>query len=138
MSKFKLGDRVKIVSYMGKETKTSCYEIGHVGTVLEVDDDNTVKLGPKLSVNWVDIEDLKKVKKPGRPRKEKPIQYIVIYDERSGDPHKLFKTRKEMKDWIKEALDDENIINSSIKAYKLDHELVVGHQVTLRKKRETK
>ena len=53
----------------------------------------------------------------GRPKKEKPVKYIAIYDENDADPVKEFTSKKELKVWLLEAQENEDIDFDSIKAY---------------------
>lgn len=63
----------------------------------------------------------------GRGRNEKvlPIKYVVFYEENDGDPMKTFSTNKELKGWLSEAKDDEDIDFSSIRVFEVKKELKV-------------
>src|SRR5690349_10645531 len=111
--KFKKGDRVKVTGNYGKDFKDSpgvvlAYDGDHISVEFDNhidghDGDGSGKQGYcwKLPISMVT-----RVNHRGRPSKEKPPMFIVTYDLRSGDPSKVFYSRKELNDWILKAHDD--------------------------------
>ncbi len=75
------------------------------------------------------------VTRRGRPRKEKPIKFIVKYDIRSGDPLEEFTSKAELNKWLEEARDNENIIFNSIKVYGIKEEYEVKLNFSLKVKK---
>ncbi len=61
---------------------------------------------------------------------EKPVKFIVIYEESGDDPHKTFTSRKELMEWIKEAKEDEDIDFDTIQVYPAGKELRVEFKTT--------
>ena len=126
MAKFKVGDRVKIrVDCSGCITD-------EVYTLMRgyVSGGNKYKLvarggkiegngcGCHCQHNWIKFSR-------GRPRKEKQVKYIAIYEENNVDPVKKFTSRKELIDWIKEAKEDEDIDFDSIEVFEVNKRLEV-------------
>ena len=113
MAKFKFGDRVKVNNRYSFKN-----DIGVVSDVLS-DDAYEVKVPGchDPSFGWFyEEKDLISLK-GGRPKKEKPVQFIAFYDETDGDPAKKFTSKKELNEWLKEAQKDGNIIFDSIEVF---------------------
>jgi len=115
--KYKVGDKVEIM----RDT-TSRHGKGHIGTITEIRG-HSCRVSPGVEGNWSNLDDLKLASKRGRPKKEKQVKYIAIYDENDVDPVKKFYSRKETTEWIKEAKEDESIDFDSIEVYTVNEKL---------------
>lgn len=127
--KFKVGDRVRVVNteYAPEANNKVTVITRIVGSSYELAHRDCNGIWSEGHLELV----------TGHPKKVKFYQFVVIYDRTSGDPHELFYTKKALIDWCLEAWDDTNIINDSIKVYRLGDELSVNRKVEInvRKKR---
>lgn len=126
---FKIGDKVKI-----KQNCSGCRS-GEIGVLKDKHGDGDLFAMTKNceGTDGCSCESNWELAKRGQSVEEKPMQFIVIFDEPDGDPHKLFATKKEMEKWVRTALSDSEVINDSMIAYELGRELKIGHKITFRK-----
>lgn len=123
---FKVGDKVKIVK-IDSISAIDKKDLGKQGVIIEkgVNNDHPYRVEFKnKETNIFNDDEMKKIGR-GRPKKEKLVKYIAIYNETDGDPAKKFFTLKELKTWIKEAKENENIIFDSIEVYPVSERLEV-------------
>ena len=135
MTKFKVGDRVKIVNPNSGYKKYKDM-IGKIDDFNKANGHYYVKFSDGRSDAFHDYEI-----KLFKTKKVRPMQYIAIqttYEGQSSRKQELFKTKTALVKWIGKALQDDNIINDSIKIYKLEHEVSFTNKVTVRKVKETK
>ena len=128
MAKFKVGDRVRVKRDCSGAIKGEIYTLtmgSRNGNGMDA-----LWAGGRCNCqyNWILVEG-----KRGRPKKEKPNQFIAIYDENDEDPVKEFKTRKELMAWLKEAYENEDIINSSIKVAEIKNWFDISTTFRLKK-----
>ena len=121
---FKIGDRVKTNFGTGKIIAGAKDEMPGVEHDNNMGGHNCRGKGKDRHCFWVYRKDIKKISR-GRPKKEKQVKYVAIYDENDVDPIKKFTSRKELIDWIKEAQDDEKIDFDSIEVYPVGPRLEV-------------
>lgn len=89
MSKFKVGDLVRLVSNVAG----SRYPIGHIGRVLEEASDRTkYRVGPDREVNWSDEGDLELVSEPPTS-KYTTEEYLTFVAETLADMQTLIKAK---------------------------------------------
>ena len=130
MSKFKAGDKVEIL------IACSGNVVGEIHVLT-----NRSTGGLHGSGLWAGLCDCckethwKLISRRGRPPKPKQVKYYVIYDKTCGDPCKAFYTRKELNEWLKEALEDREIIWDSIKILSDFKEQVVTVKFKLEEKK---
>lgn len=139
--KVEVGTRVKLVNdVLGK--------VGTKGTIIYIDPDPNsnvpwaVKFDDKIEKGhdlgncgapnvkygygyWCHRSSVEIIGKRGRPAKEKPVQYVVFYDENDHDPMKTFTERQALVAWLKEAREDEDIDFGSIRVFEVKKELKV-------------
>ena len=121
MTKFKVGDRVRIVKYerekeypfsFGDDMIVHC---GKIATIISAENSTMSRTTGKYHLdidgqkfNWSDpmLERINyKLKKP---------THIVVWDEGCGDPAKFFTDEKEAKEFIKELSEKSKVIKDSI------------------------
>lgn len=121
MSEFKVGDKVRVIE------KNYCnpIEIGHVGTINEINPENYPYI-IQLDNNDVSLkEDWCELVGKGRPARVLPIKYAVFYKENDVNPMATFTAEKELKSWLTNAKDNEEIDFSSIRVFEVKRELRV-------------
>ena len=70
--------------------------------------------------------------------KEKPVRFVVFYDEIDRDPAEKFTSRKELVAWIKEAKENKDIIFDSIEVYPVGERLEVEIKTNVSLKRKSR
>lgn len=135
---FKVGDRVRVINkYGGKETLTNkCGKVIFIenNSLISVEFDEYIyghssdgkgKVGFCWNTNnETELELISNEKL----EKKKPT-YIVIWDEKSKDPHKFFTDEKSARDFMKELIEKQEVIKESIILVKI----ASAEQVTISK-----
>lgn len=81
----------------------------------------------------IGIDGLQKISgRIGRPPKPKFHKFVAFYEETNKDSYKLFYTKKELKELLEEAKDDEKIDFDSIKAYPLGEPFEISLNIKLK------
>lgn len=70
----------------------------------------------------------------GRPAKPKPVLFVAVYDKRDIDPAEVFTSEKDMKDWLRQARKDSNVLFDTIRVFKVTDEYGVLTSFSLKKK----
>ena len=130
--KYKVGDRVKVIKVDDGPGSWYAKYIGKTATITKVNVDAYVldlpnKEGNQTSEGWFNEE----LSFAGKPL---PIKFVVAYDEHDFDPAKLFTSRKELDDWLREARDNENIVWASLRVFEVKKEMEVKTTFTLKTK----
>ena len=132
---FKVGDRVKDISYECEGVVTNL--TGHNGesTLLRIKRDDGIDGSPQKIGKWACNPKNLVLIKSGRPVKVKPVVYVVIYDEVDRDPTKIFTSKKDLTSWLKEAKEDSDVVWDSIRIFEVSKELraKVHSKISLRK-----
>ncbi len=135
--KYKVGDKIKVKKSHHGECDNNCAV--SISDMIAIDMVTISRVGSNYyeikedSHRWSDCMLARKVGK-GRPKKEKPVKFIVIYDEIDGDPTKTFTSRKELMKWVKEAREDKDVVFGSIKIYPVGKEMKVEVKTNFRLK----
>lgn len=140
--KFKVGDKVKINKFLRNNCVACIDPKADYIRITKVDKDHNAyefiscdASGDSLSscdghtalIHGCTLLDDTKKEKP------QPVQFVAIWDERSGDPAKTFTSKKELDEWLKEAYESERIIKSSIRVFSVKEEHQVKVNFSLKK-----
>lgn len=123
--KYKVGDKVKILPRKyGQKNQSPPYVdsmtkfVGKILTISTIIYPNNYYL--ECNPYYWREDWLQKV---GKSVKEKPIKYVLFYDENYHDPMETFLELKEVKKWIKDNLKNEDIDFDSIRIFEVKKEL---------------
>lgn len=128
--KYKVGDKVKILPRKDSQRNQSPFYLdkmtefaGKTLTISGIPDSGITDYGSYIlkGNSWFWHEDwLQKVDKLSE---EKPIKYVLFYDENDHDPMVTFSELKEVKKWIKDNLINKDIDFDSIRIFEVKKEL---------------
>lgn len=126
MPKLKVGDRVRITKVDFIDKKYG-FKVGDIFPIRLIEDNMFFYFNDSPHNSLTFYESQLELVKSGRPRKEKPMKYLIV--DKNYEFYGMFKTSTQVKKYISES----DYSSDAFKVYKLGDKLKVTTKITLRK-----